>query len=91
MKTQEVKVQGFGGPQYTNLPADGEMIEFDRDVSHGDWKTASVFPDRWPTIPKGTKVKMVGWMQNLYGVFVRVEHNGERYDIEDFKVKGLRR
>lgn len=89
MRTRIVETQGFGGPSLMILPEDGEMIEFDRDVSHGDWKTASVFRDRWPTIPKGTKVKVVGWMQNLYGVHVRVEYKGARYDVEAHKISGL--
>lgn len=89
MKTHAVKIEGFGGPQHISMPAEGELISFDRDVSHGDWKTASAFPERYPTIKKGTKVEVKGWMQNLYGVFVSVEHKGSRYDIERHKIAGL--
>lgn len=82
MKTRLVDIQTFGGPGKQELPDDGEMVTFDRDVDHGDWKTASVRPDSWPTIKKGTRCKVVGWMQNMYGVHLRVEHKGFNYDVD---------
>lgn len=90
MRTQIVDCQSFSGPTKMQLPATGELVEFTNDVDHGDWKTASVHKDRWPTIPKGTKCRMVGWMQNMYGVHVRVEHAGQLYDVDSAKVRGLR-
>ena len=82
MKTHWMRINGLFGPQSIQLPLNGEIIQFDRDVDHGDWKTASVRPGKWPTIPKGTKVKMLGHMLNCYGLHLRVEHAGQEYDIE---------
>lgn len=65
----------------------GDIIEFTQDVDHGDFKTASAHPKLWPTIEKGTKCKVVGFLSNFYGSFVRVNHNGQRYDIEMRHVK----
>ena len=53
------------------------------DSNHGDWKTSIVFPDRWPTIEKGTKVQMLGIYENYYGRHARVVGpNEEIYDID---------
>lgn len=90
MKKRLVTVSGFRGPEKQLLPEIGELIEFDRDVEHGDWKTSSVRPGQWPTIQKGTKCKVVGDMQNFYGVFIKVEHNGSIYDVEHYKIVGLK-
>lgn len=59
MKMQTVTISGFRGPQQVQLPANGELITLNRDGFHGDWKTASVRPGAWPTIPKGTQVEVL--------------------------------
>lgn len=51
-------------------------------LDHGDWKTASVHPDRWPTIKAGTVVEEVGRWTNCYGQWVKIiGPNGEKYDV----------
>jgi hypothetical protein len=63
---------------------EGQKVILKRAVSHGDWKTASVFPDRYPTLEKGTEVEVVKVWSNFYGTQVRVkEPNGRIYDIEE--------
>lgn len=86
MKTKLIK--GHFHSSYT-VPENGELVTVNTNCEHGDWKTASVFPKKWPTIPKGTKVKVVRIFLNLYGLFVCVEHNGQVYDIEDRFIEGL--
>jgi len=81
MKLEPIEVQTFGGPRTISVPALGEMICFNRDVEHGDWKTAMMRPAKWPTIKKGTACKVVGWTQNLEGVHIQVEHGGSVYDV----------
>lgn len=85
MKTRLVQTKGFRGPETEELPADGEMVTFREDVDHGDWKTVAA-RGGWPTIPEGTPVKVVGWMQNCYGVHIRVEYKGYTYDVEKYKL-----
>lgn len=89
MKTKLVNTQSFRGPDKTLMPETGELIEFDTDVNHGDWKTALVRKGSWPTITKGTKCEVVGWMQNLEGVHVRVKHGKDVYDIPRHRIVGL--
>jgi hypothetical protein len=67
-------------------PKIGDLVEFDRDVDHGDWKTASVRPNRWPTIKKGTQYEVVGFYDNFYGQHVRVKHATDTYDIEMHRI-----
>ena len=85
MATRIVEVQGFSGPHFMRLPEDGEKIRLNRDAFHGDWKTVSVRHGQWPTIPKGTEVEVVGWMQNMEGVHLRVKHLEWIYDIPTYK------
>lgn len=89
MKLDYYKISGFRGPEEILMPANGEMIEFIKDVDHGDWKTASIHKDRWPTIKKGTKVEVVGYMQNYFGVHIKVKYNNITYDIERNLIKNL--
>ena len=59
-----------------------------RDASHGDWKTASVHPDRWPTLKAGTEVEFINEWENFYGRWVRVRGpNGSEYDIEPNRLR----
>lgn len=52
------------------------------DVSHGDWKTALVFPDRYPILKAGEVVEFVKEWSNFYGVWAEVNAaNGSTYDI----------
>lgn len=61
----------------------GDVLTLKRPGIHGDWKTATVFPDRWPTLPIGTKVKFVKRWLNFYGVQIRVDApNGATYDLD---------
>lgn len=53
------------------------------DTEHGDWKTRSVFPERWPTLKKGTEVEFLYKWNNLYGTWIAVKgENGKIYDID---------
>lgn len=84
MKVIEVKVSGFRGPEYMRLPATGEKVKLLRDAEHGDWKTAAVRPGHWPTIKKGTEVEVLGWMQNMEGVHLKVKYLDWAYDVPDY-------
>ncbi len=49
---------------------------------HGDWKTASVRPGKWPLLKVGDKVELIERWQNFYGNQAKVKGpNGEIYDI----------
>lgn len=59
-----------------------EKIIMLRDAEHGDWKTASVRPEAWPTLNKGTEVEYIKDWNNFYGLQRRViGPNGNIYDI----------
>ena len=90
MKTRKIEVSGFSGKYSILIPENGEHITFDTDVSHGDWKTTLVFPDRWPKIAKGTEVEVVGHMQNLYGVHIKVKHKDSVYDVPVNRILDLK-
>lgn len=63
---------------------DNEKAVTARIVNHGDWKTASVFPDRYKPIPENTEVKVIRTWSNCYGLWVRVEGpNGSHYDVRE--------
>lgn len=65
-----------------------ETFELLEDVDHADWKTASVHPDRWPTLKKGTHVTLLERWSNYYGNWLKVQGpNGSKYDISPAKVK----
>lgn len=65
----------------------GKDVYLAEDASHGDWKTASVRPGRWPTLGKGSKVRVKDIWSNFYGRQVRViSDSGELYDIEPNKI-----
>jgi hypothetical protein len=58
------------------------------DANHGDWKTASVHKDRWPTLRAGTEVEFVKEWNNLYGRWLSVKApNGSLYDIQPHKLE----
>jgi hypothetical protein len=82
MQMQTIEVQTFAGKRKMEIPATGEVVITLDPIHHADFKTASVFPDRYPTIPAQSEVEIVGWMQNLYGVHVKVRHNRNIYDVE---------
>lgn len=67
---------------------EGQRLVLKEDAGHGDLKTASVFPQRWPTLKKGTEVTFVKTFWNFYGDWVTVKApNGEWYDVEPRKVE----
>ena len=84
-----VDIQGFGGPYKKLLPNNGEFVKLVSPGHHGDWKTVSVRPGDWPTIPAGTEVEVIGWMQNMYGVFLKVKYKNWEYDIPTSDFEGL--
>jgi hypothetical protein len=54
-----------------------------KPADHGDWKTAAVHPDRWPTLQVGTVVELVDEWINFYGRWLKVRtSSGTLYDIE---------
>lgn len=64
-------------------PKPGQMIKLKNVGCHGDWKTVSVRPDIWPSIPAGTEVEFIKEWWNFYGTQWRVRGpNGHEYDIE---------
>jgi hypothetical protein len=69
-------------------PEEGSMFVAVRPLDHGDWKTALVHKDRWPTLKEGTEVKFVKEFTNFYGKWWTVESPaGESYDVEPFKLE----
>lgn len=60
-------------------------------LGHNDWKTASVFPERWPLIEGGSKVEIISEWSNFYGRQLRIKGpNGEKYDVDPLNVKEIR-
>ena len=52
-----------------------------RTVNDEDWKTA--IAQHKPDIPAGSEVKILEKVNNLYGEFYKVEHNGIRYNLKE--------
>lgn len=71
----------------SNLP---KWVILEKDGDHGDWKTSSVRPGYWPTIPKGTKVEVIAEFTNFYGRYWTViGPNGNKYDLEKYILKAV--
>lgn len=65
----------------------GQKFILKQSVSHGDWKTASVHPEKYPVLKKGTEVVVEKVWVNFYGTQVRVKTpNGSYYDIEESRL-----
>lgn len=63
---------------------DGDIAKAKKELQHGDWKTASVFPDRYKPVPASTEVEVVRTWINCYGKWVRVKGpNGSSYDVRE--------
>ena len=68
----------------------GKIVKALSELHHGDWKTASVFPDRYPPIPEGTEVEVIKTWNNFYGEWIRVKGpNGSHYDVEEDKLESV--
>ena len=66
----------------------GMRLVLAEDCEHGDYKTASVRKDKWPTLKKGTEVVLIKMWENLYGIQCRIRApSGELYDIEPRKIE----
>lgn len=60
----------------------GDKLMLLEDTEHGDWKTAIVFPNRWPMLKKGTIVFFQEIFVNCYGrYFTVLTKKGRSYDI----------
>ena len=54
-----------------------------KDQGHADWKTVLVFPEKYPTLKKGTQVEFIKEWSNFYGKWARVKtEDGTTYDVE---------
>ena len=54
------------------------------DVRHGDFKTVSIKPEKYPVLKAGMTVKYVRNFINFYGHYVTVEdENGQTHDINE--------
>ena len=63
---------------------DGDKVKALKMLHHGDWKTVSVFPDRYIPVPASTEVTVIRTWINCYGKWVRVEGpNGNHYDVRE--------
>jgi len=74
------------------MPKVGDVLELIEDADHGDWKTVSVRPEKYPTLKQGTKVFFLERFNNFYGLWITVETEcGGTYDIEPrfLKQKGV--
>jgi hypothetical protein len=61
----------------------GDELVLTEAGHHGDWKTASIFPDRWPALPVGEVVIFERQFTNFYGRwFTVVTKGGKSYDLE---------
>lgn len=59
-------------------------------ADHGDWKTALVRPDKWPTLKPGIEVELIKTWDNFYGRWFKVKtDNGTIYDIETWKAEQI--
>ena len=68
----------------------GEKVKTKCSVSHGDWKTASVFPGRWPVIPADIEVEFIREWVNFYGHQVTIKGpNGSLYDVSPDKLEKI--
>ena len=64
----------------------GDKVVVVRVCSHGDWKTATLHPEKWQTLIQGREGIFQKWFSNLYGDFARVDFDGVLYDIEPINI-----
>lgn len=64
----------------------GDRVVVVRVCSHGDWKTATLHPEKWQTLNQGREGIFKSWFSNLYGDFARVDFDGVIYDIEPINI-----
>lgn len=68
----------------------GEKVKTKCYVTHGDWKTLAVFPDRWPIIPEETEVEFIKEWVNCYGNQATIKGpNGSIYDVSPNKLEKI--